>query len=330
MTLTERAYDLGIAWNWEYDDEFVNLVEQRFSKEGFSTYRVETHNLEESYRGLKQGLLSFRYFLDRASDADEKFEPLARLIEGSDARFINRHSKAVRAMDKATMHLEFLTKGLQVPYTIVISPYSSRKEVELSLSELAMLGRPFIIKPANTTGGGSGVVTGAESLQDVLVHRQHHKNDKYLLQERVQSLFLDGRKAWFRVISIFGEIQPCWWDNETHRYQVVNPEEWERFRLHPLSPIMRSIEEVCQLDFFSSEIAFVADGRFVVVDYVNHPCDMRLQSRHWDGVPDDVVHRIVGRMVELVKSGRNFPTTETDGGWSGRNSADSGETPQSS
>ena len=51
------------------------------------------------------------------------------------------------------MHLEFITNGLYVPYTIIISPYNKKKELELSLSELARLGRPFIIKPANTTGG---------------------------------------------------------------------------------------------------------------------------------------------------------------------------------
>ncbi len=73
--------------------------------------------------------------------------------------------------------------GIETLYTIIISPYNHKREVELSLSELAQLGRPFIIKPANTTGGGIGVVTGAETLKDVLEARQHHKNDKYLLQE---------------------------------------------------------------------------------------------------------------------------------------------------
>jgi len=41
-------------------------------------------------------------------------------------------------------------------------------------------------------------------------------------------------------------------------------------------------------DFFSTEIALAKDGRYVVVDYVNDPCDMRPQSKHFDGVPDTI------------------------------------------
>ena len=55
---------------------------------------------------------------------------------------------------------------------------------------------------------------------------------------------------------------------------------------------MRTIRKVCSLDFFSSEIALTEENTFVVVDYVNEVCDMRLQSKHKDGVPDDVVRRI--------------------------------------
>jgi hypothetical protein len=205
------------------------------------------------------------------------------------------------AKDKATMHLEFITKGLQVPYTIIVSPYNKKREIELSLSELARLGRPFIIKPANTTGGGTGVVLGAESLKDVIETRQHHKNDKYLLQETVKPKFLDPNKAWFRVLYGFGEIIPCWWDDITHEYRRITHEEETRYGIAVLRDVMRTIQEVCSLDFFSSEIALTEEARFVVVDYVNEVCDMRLQSKHRDGVPDDVVLRIQELIAEETK-----------------------------
>jgi hypothetical protein len=64
---------------------------------------------------------------------------------------------------------------------------------------------------------------------------------------------------------------------------------------------MRTIQEVCSLDFFSSEIALTEEARFVVVDYVNEVCDMRLQSKHRDGVPDDVVLRIQELIAEETK-----------------------------
>jgi carbamoylphosphate synthase large subunit len=97
------------------------------------------------------------------------------------------------------MHLEFITGGLQVPYTVILPPFHERKSVTLVPSDLAHLGNPFVIKPANTTGGGTGVVLNAATVEDVLAARQLHKNDKYLLQEFIVPKQLDGKRGWFRV-----------------------------------------------------------------------------------------------------------------------------------
>jgi hypothetical protein len=51
---------------------------------------------------------------------------------------------------------------------------------------------------------------------------------------------------------------------------------------------------------FSTEIAITSDGRFVIVDYVNDPIDLRLQSKASDGVPDDIVEDIAARLVGLT------------------------------
>jgi hypothetical protein len=203
------------------------------------------------------------------------------------------------------MHLECLSRGIHVPYTIIISPYSHKKEVELSLSELALLGRPFIIKPANTTGGGVGVVLGAESLKDVIETRQHHKNDKYLLQEKVIPGELAHRQAWFRVFYAFGLVFPCWWNDQTHIYEELTPNDEEAFGLQPLRSIAVTIQLICGLDFFSTEIAITSTKQFVVVDYVNEMCDMRLQSSHHDGVPDQVVSSIAEALVQFTISQDN-------------------------
>ena len=64
---------------------------------------------------------------------------------------------------------------------------------------------------------------------------------------------------------------------------------------------MRKIQKVCSLDFFSSEIALTEENTFVVVDYVNEVCDMRLQSKHVDGVPDEVVQRIQELIAKETK-----------------------------
>ncbi len=298
------VYDLAVAWVWQYDLEFVGILEEAAREENLTTFRVERHNAAQFFEALKKRTVGVRAFLDRASDEDEAFQPLARYIAQyrSDIRVINPHHLQNRAADKATMHLEFHAHGINVPYTIIISPYSQKQEPELSLSELAKLGRPFIIKPANTTGGGVGVVLGAETLKDVLDARQHHRNDKYLLQETIKPVYLSENRAWFRVFFALGNVYPCWWDDQTHTYELLTEEDEAAFDLGGLRDITRAIHEISALDFFSTEIVYTARNIFVVVDYVNEICDMRLQSLHRDGVPDSLVRHIGRAMARFVRS----------------------------
>jgi hypothetical protein len=304
MRTPDEQYDLAVAWNWEYDREFVDLIQAEAVARSLSTYVIDHSNLTETIERLRNESLSFRLVLDRASDEDERFLPFAQFMrrKNSTTRILNSYEFMRKAADKATMHLEFLTRGIHVPYTIIISPYNHKREVELSLSELAHLGRPFIIKPANTTGGGVGVVVGAESLKDIIETRQHHKNDKYLLQEKIIPTTLDGRRAWFRVFYAFGEVVLCWWDDQTHIYDELTPEVEERFDLHSLRQIAAAIRDVCSLDFFSTEVSRLPSGKLVVVDYVNEMCDMRLKSLHADGVPDRIVKLIARRISDIASS----------------------------
>jgi len=320
MEPQNTEYDICLVWNWTYDQEFLRLTVSAVQARGLTAYLIDHTNLSESMECLKDDRIQFRFVLDRASDEDERFLPLAQLLTKRQTgtshrpplRIINPYDLLRRASDKATMHLEFLSHGIHVPFTIIISPYNHKREIELSLSELSQLGRPFIIKPANTTGGGVGVVVGAESLKDVIETRQHHKNDKYLLQEKVAPAFLDERRAWFRVFYAFGDIIPCWWDDLTHIYEELTPAQEEGFGLQPLRSITTTIREICGLEFFSTEIALTPGGLFIVVDYVNEMCDMRLKSLHIDGVPDRIVQRIAEDLTEfLVVSGSAPPPRST-------------------
>jgi hypothetical protein len=294
--------DIAIAWDWEYDREFVSLLKQAAHARELTSLDVTPSNLADTLANIQRGECTVTVFLDRASDTDQRFLPLAQAVRLTSARIVNLPEAVRHAADKATMHLEFLTHGIEVPYTLIISPFTEQQDVGLSLTDLARLGRPFIIKPANTTGGGTGVILGAETLRDVIESRQHHKNDKYLLQEKIQPVHLGEEVGWFRVFWIFGSITPCWWHPETHAYRIVERESFGSHPLAPLQTITQRIQNVCQLDFFSTEIALTEQGRFVVVDYVNEVCDMRLQSLHPDGVPDQVVMKICDSLAEFVQS----------------------------
>jgi hypothetical protein len=60
---------------------------------------------------------------------------------------------------------------------------------------------------------------------------------------------------------------------------------------------------MCKLQLFSTEIALAVEGTFQVVDYVNDPLDLRLQSDTPEGVPDDIVRFIAEKLTALALPG---------------------------
>ncbi len=297
-----KHFDLAVAWNWEFDADYIHGIQGECRQRNISIYEIRPDHLQHVIGELRSGHLRFKSFYDRASDADEAFVPLVRLLADPAVRVINPHGLVAHAIDKATMHLEFITNGINVPPTIILSPYSRDRSLSVTDRDLEWLRRPFVIKPANTTGGGTGVVVNAMTLEDIIRSRQVHPNDKYLLQEFIHPKKLDGRRGWFRVYSVFNEIIICWWDDQTHEYSELSAAEEERFSVQGLRLIMRTIKQITGLDFFSSEIALAADGKFIVVDYVNEICDMRLKSKYQNGAPDDVVHRIERLIVAEISA----------------------------
>jgi hypothetical protein len=213
------------------------------------------------------------------------------------------------ASDKATMHLELLTAGIHIPYTVILPSHTTDPELALRPEDLAPLGVPFVVKPANTTGGSVGVVADAAGPADVLAARRTYPADKYLLQERIVPEARDGKRFWFRGFYVFGEVHLTWWDDRTHLYSELGHEEAAARSLGPIYQIVRTIARVSRLRFFSTELARDVGGRLFVVDYVNEICDMRLQSSHPDGVPDAVVARIANRIAAHARgaAGREQP-----------------------
>lgn len=297
ITFKGRCVDLGIAWEWEYDQAFIEQLHEACTVKGISTCLVTPANVEKITAKYRADELIFNSYLDRGSDAAKEFLPLAQLVEQSDSRIINSYAAMQWAMDKATMHLEFLEAGLDVPYTIILSPYNKQPKVEIVTIE--RLSRPFIIKPA-IGGGGVGVVTGAETLADIVQARMSQNRQKYLLQKKVEPVLLGQKRAWFRAYHVLGDTYLVWWDDLTHVYQYLELTEEREFYLSPMRDIITKIAKISGLDFFSAEIALTPDGRFVIVDYVNEVCDMRAQSTHADGVPDRLLQEIILSLVAFV------------------------------
>lgn len=289
-------YDLCLPWYWEYDIDFVRMIEHACHEQELSLWQITPNNLLESVTALYQGETTFSTLLDR-SQYDPRFEPVHRWSKEHRVRRINPAEVSRWSEDKATMHLELISAGLETPHTILLPPFVEQPVIpELDLSPL---GQHFVIKPSNE-GGSSGVILGAFSMDQILRARMEFPEQKYLIQETITPRTIHGQPAWFRVFYTNGKTYPCWWHPLTHVFAVVTPQEENRYELFPLHEITQRIASICRLDWFSTEIALTLE-RFVVVDYVNDGIDTRVQSKAVDGVPDEIMRGITHQLVLIAK-----------------------------
>jgi glutathione synthase/RimK-type ligase-like ATP-grasp enzyme len=294
-------YDLCIAWNWEYDTDFVRVLETACTEHSVSLLQITPFSLFASCASLRDGQLAFGTLLDRATDADAQFLPIVQWAQRRGSVNINLHHKARRARDKALMHRDFVAAGLSVPRTVILPPFS--QQPNMPAPDLSQLGPLFSIKPA-CRGGGKGVVNAASSLEEVYAARQQYPDDHYLLQAHVEPMHLEPGKAWFRLIYCLGQVHPCWWDVETHIYEILQRSEQMEHVFDTLSALAAQIAALCGLGLFSTEVALTDGGDYVIVDYVNDPLDLRLQSKAVDGVPDTVVRAVADQVALLAARGR--------------------------
>lgn len=290
-------YDLCVAWNWEYDADFIGLIDQSCQSRGLSLLQIKPGNLPQVLNSLVEGEISCRAFFDRASDVDPQFLPLIQWVSADSIYSINAYELATHTWDKAEMHARLVSQGLCVPTTIILPPFI--EQAELTPFDLSSLGDQFTIKPSHGSGG-VGVMTNATSWEQVQSVRKENATDKYLIQAHVTPVQLDMHQAWFRVIYCAGKVYPCWWNPSSHIYAPVSEVDKSSYGLAPLDEIALEIASLCGLDLFSTEIAFTLDRQFVIVDYVNDQIDLRLQSSTPEGVPDAIVREIAALIVNHI------------------------------
>lgn len=295
------VYNLAIATDYPYDRDFIDILERECQQLGLSTFIIRPENLQETLYNIAQGALAFNYLYDRASDTDFSFLKIYEYLNHAGTQFFHSLENLHRAVNKITMHYEFIRHGIITPYTIVIPAVHDSDELPLQAADLQKIGCPFVMKPSQTTGGGIGVVKNVYTLEEVYLIRNEFKDNPYLLQEFIHPIIKDGKRFWFRVFYICEEIICTWWNDLTHIYHTTTENELATYNLEPIFSIMQTSAKVTGLHFFSSEIALTAKGDFVVVDYVNEICDMRLKSKTTDGVPDEVVYKIAKKMAAFIK-----------------------------
>ncbi|NIT56672.1 MAG: hypothetical protein GWN00_10690, partial [Aliifodinibius sp.] len=63
-----QPYHLAIASDWEYDQDYIRLLEQNAHAGGLSTYIIWPSNLNDAVNQIENGTIAFGFFYDRASD----------------------------------------------------------------------------------------------------------------------------------------------------------------------------------------------------------------------------------------------------------------------
>ena len=289
-----------LAYDWPYDRPFLSLLSETFAARGATLWAVGPEDLGTAVEALRGGSLHPRAYLDRATDTSPEFGPLDDWAERNIPLHLNPGERRRQVWYKTNLHWAFIEAGIHTPYTIAI-PSMHRQPVLEPPENLSLLGVPFSIKP-DLGGGGWGVITNAESWDDVLSTRRRLPSEDLILQEFIEPAVLDGRRAWFRILVACGRILPCWWDDRTRLFgSPVSNEEASQQGLAPLKAVGETAARIAGLQLFSTEVAVVPDGRFIVVDYVNDPVDLRFQPHAREGMPAGVARQIAEALAIHVR-----------------------------
>jgi len=299
-----RIYDLVMTHKLDTDDFFIHKIQENAVAARLNFFLIEPLWVDCFYNALEKGRVWPRVLLNMHSEhhqPEEIFHRLVRLAAEKNVQVIDPPDRALQAFDKARLHPRLVAAGIDVPYSVLV-PLSEAETFKLTDEQRAALGSPFVIKPS-LGYGRKGLVMDATSEQDVQRSISSFKDQNYLLQKRIVPREIDGAPAYFRVFYVFGSIWCVWWNCFTDRYRVVTAQEATQFELKPLEEIVRQIAAMTGMAFFSSEIAQVDSGEFVVIDYVNDQCHMLSQTANPNmGVPDEVVAAIARRLVEGART----------------------------
>ncbi len=292
------------------DDLFIHSIQRYCAEARLNFFLIEPVWIDCFYEALNSGRIWPRVLLNMNSEhhlPDEPFHKLVRLAAEKHVQIIDPPDTARAAFDKARLHAPLIGCGIHVPYTVFV-PRDQIGQFPLSPEHREALGTPFVIKPSMGYGR-RGVIMDATSEADLAKSAAGWSDANYLLQRRIIPKQLNGSPAYFRVFFVFNSLWVTWWNCYTDHYRLVTPQEATDFGLKPLEEITRQIAALTHMNFFSSEIALVESGEFIVIDYMNDQCHMLSQSADpQKGVPDEVVTAIAARLVsaskELIQSRR--------------------------
>jgi hypothetical protein len=294
-----RTYDLVMTHKLDADDFFIHRVQRHCAESGLNFFLIEPVWVEAFKEKLEKEKIRVRVLLNMHSEHHQEDEIYHRLVKSAherQIRIIDAPDVALAAFDKARMHVRLHDAGFAVPETLIVS----REQIPaftLSEADLRRIGSPFVVKPS-LGYGKRGVLLNATGRDDLMRSAQTWPDRSYLVQQKIVPRQYEGVPMYFRGFYAFGSVWLCWWNCYTDRYRAVSAAETAALRLAPLRELVRRLAQVSGMHFFSTEVAQVDSGEFVIIDYINDQCHMLTQSADPKmGVPDEVVAAIARTLV---------------------------------
>lgn len=308
-----EIFDFGVGFPVidEGNDFFVSCLKAECDGRGMKFIFIDAKSLDSLTIRIKNGDFKLKFYLDMASETflpGDAYLKFNYLLKDAGTRIVADPDDVKTAADKSVTHFNLMKAGIPVPFTIIIG--SGEPPREFTEEEKERSGRLFVVKPALGYGQRGVKITSYEAMREAIAEaRKANMGDAVLVQEFIEPKEIDGRPAWFRVFNIFGEIIPCWWNPYAHTYRKVAQHEVYEHKLLPMMQITTEIGRITRIEWFSSEIAInKKNNEFVAIDYVNDQCWVNPQSKSADGIPDDVLIHIAGRIVEKARDYINSPS----------------------
>jgi hypothetical protein len=284
---------IWLLWEWAEDASLVHALISRASQSGLC---VKTFTPADFVDFDLNSLIGHPPVIlwDRAGDIHPEALRISDWAEALGSRVINPVRGTLLARDKARLHELLVKHNLPVPITRLVRAESPPEDLDWGC------GKYLVLKP-ELSGGGEGVRI-QEWCEDTLRSTMRSRPlETWLLQEHVEPAIIGGKRAWFRVYNMFGDIRICWWDNRTHIYDFLPESEVNAMGFNDLELLGMKMGSSFPMQFFSTEIVYREDGKPVIVDYINDPCDLRCKTDFLDGVPVELLDWVFWKLFGAAK-----------------------------
>ena len=305
-------YDIVLSSPFSNYGFFGHKMREFCGQMGLSFFLVNDVWVKEFTQKLQDREISVKVLLDLTANQtieDDPYLLLAREVKRQRGTVIDDPDITATAAHKGKFHQTLVDNQIPVPETIIVNR-SELDGFQITDEIKAKVGVPFVVKPS-WGDSGVGVIVDASPEEDLRKSAELAPNsDSFLIQQRLEPKELGSHFGWFRMFHVCREVIPCWWNPQTHEYELVTPAQQRQYKLAPLRRIMRGIARASKMKKFTSEICLHQDGKFYAIDYINADPDMNPKSFYANGVPDEVVRHVVWLLfydaMHLVKRGHGF------------------------